>query len=220
MISKRSLIKLIAVAAIILLGGAYWYYAERRTSPIEEAEKSTEGILSNLNINLNTNSNTNTPAMKTWNPPTILPEAERSGKQAVIETAKGTIVFDLLPDAPLTASNFITLAKGGFYDGLTFHRVVPDFVIQGGDPNGNGMGGPGYKFADEPVKRDYAPGIVAMANSGPDTNGSQFFIVLPGGESKLGPLYTIFGKVAKGMDVVGKIAVGDVMTKVTIVDKK
>ncbi len=159
------------------------------------------------------------PTMKTWNPPTVLPEAERTNKEAVIETNKGTIVFDLLPDAPLTASNFIELAKGGFYDGLTFHRVVPNFVIQGGDPNGTGTGGPGYQFKDEAVTRDYDPGIVAMANSGPNTNGSQFFIMLPG-SSGLPPQYTIFGKVTKGMDVVSKIAVGDVMTKVTIESKK
>jgi cyclophilin family peptidyl-prolyl cis-trans isomerase len=162
--------------------------------------------------------NTN-QTMKTWPAPTVLPEAERTNKEAVIETNKGTIVFELLPDAPLTVSNFIELAKGGFYDGLTFHRVVPNFVIQGGDPNGTGTGGPGYQFKDEPVTRNYDPGIVAMANSGPNTNGSQFFIMLPG-SSGLPPQYTIFGKVTKGMDVVSQIAVGDVMTKVTIENKK
>jgi len=155
--------------------------------------------------------------MQTWNSPTVLPEAERLGKRATIETPKGTIVIELLGDeAPLTVSNFITLAKGGFYDGLTFHRVVPGFVIQGGDPNGNGTGGPGYRFKDEPLKRAYKPGTLAMANSGPNTNGSQFFIVLPGGEGNLGPLYTIFGEVVEGMEVVGKIVKGDVMTKVSI----
>lgn len=157
--------------------------------------------------------------MKTWPAPTVLPETERTNKEAIIVTNKGTIVFELLPDAPLTASNFITLAKGGYYDGITFHRVVPNFVIQGGDPTGTGAGGPGYSFKDEPVKRTYDPGIVAMANSGPNTNGSQFFIMLPNSQG-LPPLYTIFGKVTKGMDVVSKIAVGDTMTKVTIEDKK
>jgi cyclophilin family peptidyl-prolyl cis-trans isomerase len=157
--------------------------------------------------------------MKTWPSPTILPVAERTNKEAVIETNKGTIVFEILPDAPLAASNFIELAKGGFYDGLTFHRVVPNFVIQGGDPSGDGTGGPGYQFRDEPVKRAYDPGIVAMANSGPNTNGSQFFIMLPGSQG-LPPQYTIFGKVISGMDVVSKIAVGDVMNKVTIANIK
>jgi Peptidyl-prolyl cis-trans isomerase (rotamase) - cyclophilin family len=180
-------------------------------------------------VNINNNDNAPAPAqsqeapktMKTWSPPTVLPNAELTNKEAVIETNKGTIVFDLLTDSPLAESNFITLAKGGFYDGLTFHRVVPDFVIQGGDPEGTGVGGPGYHFEIEPVKRAYEPGTVAMARTDqPNTNGSQFFIVLPGGEAKLGPLYTIFGQVTKGMDVVEKIAVGDVMTKVTIEDKK
>jgi cyclophilin family peptidyl-prolyl cis-trans isomerase len=160
--------------------------------------------------------------MKTWNPPVILPAAERENKQAVIETDKGTIVFEIYPDdAPLAASNFITLAKGGYYDGLIFHRVVPGFVIQGGDPTGTGGGGPGYKFEDEPVKRPYDPGTVAMANSGPDTNGSQFFIMEPDSQpGMLAPNYTIFGKVTSGLDTVGKIEVGDVMKKVTIEDKK
>lgn len=173
-----------------------------------------------LNYNLNAVSKEPAKPMKTWPSPTVLPEAERTNKEAVVVTNKGTIVFELLPDAPLTASNFIELAKGGYYDGITFHRVEPNFVIQGGDPTGTGAGGPGYRFNDEPLKRPYEPGTVAMANSGPNTNGSQFFIVLPGGENKLGPLYTIFGKVISGMDVVGKIQVGDVMTKVTIQDKK
>ena len=174
-------------------------------------------------INLNINAISKEPAkpMKIWNPPTVLPEAERANQQAVIETDKGTIVFDLLSDAPLTASNFITLAKGGYFDGLVFHRVVPGFVIQGGDPTGTGAGGPGYSFKDEPVKRAYDPGIVAMANSGPNTNGSQFFIMEPDSQpGMLAPNYTIFGKVTKGLDVVGKIQQGDIMKKVTIKNKK
>jgi len=172
-----------------------------------------------VNTNKPSDNNVKPKTMKTWNPPTILAEAERTNKEAVIETNKGTIVFEVLPDAPLTASNFITLAKGGYYDGIIFHRVVPNFVIQGGDPTGTGTGGPGYKFKDEPVKRTYDPGIVAMANSGPDTNGSQFFIMLPNSQG-LPPQYTIFGKVVSGMDVVSSIEVGDVMKKVTIRNAK
>ncbi len=149
--------------------------------------------------------------------PGELPAAELTNKKAVIVTKKGTIEFEILPDAPLAASNFVTLTKDGFYNGLIFHRVVPGFVIQGGDPLGNGTGGPGYKFEDEPVMLPYKKGIVAMANSGPDTNGSQFFIMLEDNES-LPPDYTIFGKVISGQEVVDKIAVGDVMTKVTIED--
>lgn len=147
--------------------------------------------------------------------PGVLPPAERVNKKIRIMTAKGPIVFELFgEEAPLTVSNFVWLTRNGFYDGLTFHRREEGFVIQGGDPNGNGTGGPGWKFRDEPVTREYTRGIVAMANSGPNTNGSQFFIMLA--DTPLPKSYTIFGNVISGMDVVDKIAVGDVMTKVTI----
>ncbi len=149
--------------------------------------------------------------------PDVLKSDELLHKKAVIQTAKGTIEFELFGDeTPKTVSNFIYLAKDGFYDTLTFHRVEPGFVIQGGDPNGNGTGGPGYAFADEPVKRKYTKGIVAMANAGPNTNGSQFFIMLA--DNPLPPNYTIFGQVIQGQDVVDQIVVGDVMQKVTIED--
>lgn len=147
--------------------------------------------------------------------PGLLAPEELKGKKVVIETDKGVIEFEVYPEATKAASNFIFLARDGFYDGLTFHRVVPGFVIQGGDPLGNGTGGPGYQFADEPVTRKYDKGIVAMANSGPNTNGSQFFIMLAD-RPELPPNYTIFGKVTKGQEVVGKIAVGDMMSQVTV----
>lgn len=146
--------------------------------------------------------------------PDLYPLNQLQNKKAVIVTNKGTIEFEILPEAPMAASNFIFLAQDHFYDGLIFHRAVPGFVIQGGDPLGNGTGGPGYKFNDEPVKRNYDKGIVAMANSGPNTNGSQFFIMLA--DNSLPPQYTIFGKVIKGQDVVDKIQVGDVMQQVAI----
>ena len=127
---------------------------------------------------------------------------------AKIETTVGVIEFELLDDAaPKTVENFVTLAKKGFYDGVIFHRVVPGFVIQGGDPDGTGMGGPGYKFDDEPVTMGYARGTVAMANSGPNTNGSQFFICLDDLVS-LPPKYTIFGMVTSGLATVDAIAKG------------
>lgn len=140
------------------------------------------------------------------------------GKQVVMETSKGKVRFTLFADeAPLTVSNFVFLTEQKFYDGLIFHRVEPGFVVQGGDPSGNGTGGPGYKFEDEPVKRDYKRGIVAMANSGPNTNGSQFFVMLA--DTPLPPLYTVFGEVTEGMDVIDQIKVGDLMTTVTIESK-
>jgi cyclophilin family peptidyl-prolyl cis-trans isomerase len=120
---------------------------------------------------------------------------------AKVETSKGDMTFTLDPkSAPLAANNFVVLARYHFYDGLDFHRIIPDFVIQGGDPQGNGSGGPGYAFADElPASKDlYQPGTLAMANSGPNTNGSQFFIVLAAG--KLDASYSIFGKVTEGFD--------------------
>ncbi len=150
--------------------------------------------------------------------PTTMAAAELRNKKAVIETTKGTIEFEIYPEASQAATNFIFLSNEGFYDNLTFHRVVPGFVVQGGDPLGNGTGGPGYRFNDEPVKRKYDKGIVAMANSGPNTNGSQFFIMLDNNPD-LPAKYTIFGKVTKGQEVVDEIVVGDVMSNVTVVPK-
>lgn len=151
--------------------------------------------------------------------PGVLPASETKGKFVHLQTSKGNIVFELLPDqGPKAASNFIYLAKQKFYDGLTFHRVVPGFVIQGGDPLGTGTGGPGYQFEDDPVHVPYSAGIVAMANAGPNTNGSQFFIMLE--DNPLPPSYSVFGRVISGMDVVRKIQVGDKMTTVTVESKK
>ena len=124
-----------------------------------------------------------------------------------IETNKGAIQVELYPqDAPQTVNNFVCLAEDGYYDGTPFHRIVKGFVIQGGDPTGTGSGGPGYTFADEPVSKDYERGILAMANAGPNTNGSQFFIVLEDLRGKLPKNYTIFGRVIDGLDVVDAIA--------------
>jgi len=125
---------------------------------------------------------------------------------AGINTTRGLILLELDPQiAPNTVDNFVFLAQHHFYDGLKFHRVVPGFVIQTGDPQGTGAGGPGYKFADEPVKGDYSEGCVAMANSGPNTNGSQFFICTANDAGKLQKAYNLFGHVVQGMNVALKI---------------
>jgi cyclophilin family peptidyl-prolyl cis-trans isomerase len=125
---------------------------------------------------------------------------------AGLNTNRGLIVVEMKPElAPKTVNNFVFLAQHHFYDGLTFHRVVPKFVIQGGDPQGNGKGGPGYSFADEPVRGTYTAGAVAMANNGPNTNGSQFFICTVDDTAQLRNSYNLFGYVVKGMDVVQKI---------------
>ncbi|OGE64686.1 hypothetical protein A3I48_01545 [Candidatus Daviesbacteria bacterium RIFCSPLOWO2_02_FULL_36_7] len=147
--------------------------------------------------------------------PGILKPEILQNKKAIIQTAKGRIELEIYPEASAAASNFILLSANGFYDGLTFHRVEPGFVIQGGDPLGDGTGGPGYQFPDEPVTRDYKKGVVAMANSGPNTNGSQFFIMLEDNPT-LPKKYTIFGQVISGQEVVDQITVGDVMQKVVI----
>lgn len=137
--------------------------------------------------------------------------------RVTLDTSKGTIVMDLDPSlAPATVNNFVNLARDGYYTGLTFHRVVPDFVIQGGCPDGTGMGGPGYRFADEPVTAEYTLGAVAMANAGPNTNGSQFFICIDDCTTKLAKSYNLFGYVTQGMDVALSIAVGDTMDAVTV----
>jgi cyclophilin family peptidyl-prolyl cis-trans isomerase len=124
---------------------------------------------------------------------------------ATIETTAGTMVAELFPaDAPNTVNNFVFLARDGFYDGVIFHRTIPGFMIQRGDPTGTGRGGPGYRFADEAVKRPYSRGTLAMANAGPDTNGSQFFVMHA--DYRLPPSYTIFGKLTSGEEVVDAIA--------------
>ena len=140
--------------------------------------------------------------------------------KVTITTDRGDIVMELDPSlAPQTVNNFVSLARDGYYDNLTFHRVVPGFVIQGGDPDGTGRGGPGYKFADEPVKAPYVLGALAMANAGPDTNGSQFFICIDDCKGKLAPSYNLFGYVVDGMDVALKTSVGDVMRKVEVEER-
>jgi peptidyl-prolyl cis-trans isomerase B (cyclophilin B) len=129
---------------------------------------------------------------------------------ATIETNHGAIGVELFDDdAPKTVANFVELAEKGYYDGLTFHRVIPDFMIQGGCPRGDGTGGPGYEFEDEPNRHRIVRGALAMANRGPDTNGSQFFIVTAEECSWLDGKHTVFGKVSSGMDVVDDISAVD-----------
>ena len=130
---------------------------------------------------------------------------------ATIETSKGTIVAELdAAGAPLTVNNFVFLSRWHYFDGIVFHRIIPGFVIQGGDPEGTGRGGPGYRFADElPRPGRYQVGSLAMANAGPDTNGSQFFIVSGPDGARLPPQYSLFGAVVRGGEVVEAIdAVG------------
>lgn len=138
----------------------------------------------------------------------------------IVKTDKGNIEGVLYPSkAPVTVANFLNLAKRGYYNGLKFHRVIPDFMIQGGDPTGTGSGGPGYRFEDEctPELKHDKPGIFSMANAGPGTNGSQFFVThvpTPWLDGK----HTVFGSVTKGQDIVNAVAQGDKIQSIEILD--
>jgi peptidyl-prolyl cis-trans isomerase B (cyclophilin B) len=138
----------------------------------------------------------------------------------ILNTDKGAIEGKIYADkVPMTAANFLNLAKRGYYNGIKFHRVIPDFMIQGGDPTGTGAGGPGYKFGDEihPSLKHTGPGIFSMANAGPGTNGSQFFIThVP--TPHLDGKHTVFGAVTKGQDVVNAIKQGDKITSIEVLD--
>src|SRR5262245_53628507 len=153
-----------------------------------------------------------------WSQPPEMEIDPKNTYHATIETNKGTIELELYPQyAPKTVNNFVFLARQGFYDGITFHRVISNFMIQGGDPTGTGRGGPGYKFEDEfrgnPLRHESK--IISMANAGANTNGSQFFITHTP-QPHLNNKHTVFGKVVSGQNVVDTIKQGDVMTKVTV----
>src|SRR3954467_9167552 len=139
-------------------------------------------------------------------PPPMCIDPEKSYTAEMV-TSKGTMTIALDPSiAPKTVNNFVVLARYHYFDGIVFHRVIPGFVLQGGDPEGSGRGGPGYTFEDElPKAGRYAPGSLAMANAGPNTNGSQFFVISGPDGVRLPPSYSLFGKVVKGMDVVDSI---------------
>ncbi len=155
---------------------------------------------------------------KQWPAPPAMTIDAKKGYTIKIETVRGTIELALAPQhAPKTVNNFVFLAREGFYDGIKFHRVIADFMIQGGDPTGTVCGGPGYKFGDEfagnPLKHE--TGAISMANAGPNTNGSQFFIT-HSPQPHLNGKHTVFGKVIKGQDVVDAIRAGDVMSRVSV----
>ena len=159
-------------------------------------------------------------AQQQWTSPPAMQIDVAKNYRVSIETNRGTIELELYPQhAPQTVNNFVFLAGQGFYDGVTFHRVIDDFMIQTGDPTGTGRGGPGYRFEDEckgnPLKHER--NVISMANAGPNTNGSQFFIThVP--TPHLTGKHTVFGKVTKGGDIVDAIEQGDVMVKVKVAD--
>lgn len=159
-------------------------------------------------------------AAKQWSTPPAMAIDPKKQYRVTMETSKGTIEIQLYPEfAPKTVNSFVFLVKEGFYDGVSFHRVISNFVIQGGDPTGTGRGGPGYQFEDEvrgnPLRHETH--VLSMANAGPGTNGSQFFIT-HSPQPHLDNKHTVFGKVVAGNDVVGKIRQGDLMLKVTVAE--
>ena len=209
------------ILIILILAGGKWYM---NTQDVVEMKEN--------NYSQTTEVATSTPVVQVE---TLKNDNKNFMHKITIETNKGAIVFETYDsDAPKTVENFVTLANKGFYNGIIFHRVIKDFMIQGGDPTGTGTGGPGYKFEDElnsnteSYKNGYVRGVVAMANAGPNTNGSQFFIMHK--DVPLPHNYTIFVKVMSGMDVVDAIAntktdAGDrptekiTMNKVTVSEK-
>ena len=160
-----------------------------------------------------------TPKPKTYSapPPTTIDTSKQY--TATIETKKGKLLLQLFAsDVPLTVNNFVFLAREGFYNGTTFHRVIANFMAQGGDPTGTGRGGPGYSFADEFTKHTHIAGALSMANAGPNTNGSQFFITY-GPEHSLDGKHSVFGQLIGGMDVLKNIETGDTIKRITIEEK-
>lgn len=239
---------LVVVAAVVALAVGFNHAATTGVTRPSSSATSSAGATPSASASLVPYADCSTatfgPALQPLNPPDLVhrysappPMTIDSTKlyQATITTAKGTIVLCLQPTlAPYTVNVFVTLARNHYYDGIPFHRVVPNFVIQGGDPGciGNvaaapatpsgacGSGGPGFSFKDEPVKQKYVAGCVAMANSGANTNGSQFFICNADDTSQLHPLYNLFGKVQKGLNVVTQIQQGDVMQSVTVAQQQ
>ncbi len=200
--------KIIAVCALIILGlFGVLIINNNVVKPKPAAQNST--------LSLSPASPTPTPVIINSMANQTTPSSQTEITTAIIKTSKGDVEISFYSsDAPNTVKNFIKLAQQGFYNGVIFHRVIKGFMIQGGDPTGTGSGGPGYEFPDEPVTKAYVKGTVAMANSGPNTNGSQFFILKK--DTSLQPNYTIFGEVISGQEVVDQLAIGDVMQKVVI----
>jgi cyclophilin family peptidyl-prolyl cis-trans isomerase len=227
----RSKTIFIAVVAIVIFGASLWFAPKADQTAQTERTETLEGI-PDANQQATTTPDQTASTTQT-SPATNEPKSKMI--TATISTTKGDIQVELFTtDAPKAAENFASLAEKGFYDGVIFHRVIPGFMIQGGDPTGTGTGGPGYRFEDEldpnteSAKRGYARGTLAMANAGPNTNGSQFFIMHA--DYPLPHNYTIFGRVTAGIEVVDAIATtptvpGDrpveeiKMSKVTVVRK-
>jgi cyclophilin family peptidyl-prolyl cis-trans isomerase len=210
---KYVLMPLITVitAALILAGcGNKPNEESSANQPTEQVtEKTAEKPAEDTAEQTPTETPTEQPSQMSWDSPPAMEIDSTKSYEAEMTTSKGTFTIELFAkDAPITVNNFVFLAKQGFYNDIIFHRIIESFMIQSGDPDGTGAGGPGYQFEDEKTTYKYEPGILAMANAGANTNGSQFFICT--GEDSVSlnnqPNYTIFGKITNGMDVVKDIA--------------
>jgi len=194
MTMNKMILGVVGVVLIIFVIG--YFFIQKDRTPTEDLNKNKEEVMI-----------TEPEEEMKIEEPELTIDASKS-YSAKLMTSEGEIVIGLTAkETPITVNNFVYLARAGFYDGTQFHRVMAGFMIQGGDPEGTGMGGPGYKFDDEPFSGSYTRGTVAMANAGPDTNGSQFFIMHA--DYDLPPNYVIFGRVISGMEVVDKIATAE-----------
>lgn len=202
-----------AISAVLLVSSACGEKnktqgsAPASTAPASQSPKASAGATASAAATASPAASTS-PAAKSWTQPPAMQINPDKSYKAEVKTSKGSFTIELFAkEAPKAVNNFVFLAKEKFYDGIIFHRIIETFMIQTGDPKGNGTGGPGYKFDHEPTQYKYDKGMVAYANSGLNTNGSQFFIVT-GNASHLNktPNYTVFGKITEGMDTVDKIA--------------
>jgi len=208
---NKKIIYILGLSGFIVLTAA-WIFVDRRAEvPIQKASLVEEKVV--VSPKIEEMPNTETKKLQWSNPPENKIDTKKS-YHARLNTNKGAIKIELLSkETPVAVNNFVFLSREGFYNGTIFHRVIKGFMIQGGDPLGTGMGGPGYSFPDEPVKRSYTRGIVAMANAGSNTNGSQFFIMHQ--DYSLPPNYVIFGKVVEGLEVLDQIASTPVVPSLT-----
>lgn len=182
---------IVGILTLIILGVGVYAFAEKPAK--DNSSDVTSEIISSSEEN------------KTYSSAPAMQIDQNKKYTAIMETSKGTMTFELFAsENPITVNNFVFLAKDGFYDGISFHRIMKDFMIQSGDPKGDGTGGPGYKFDDEAITRDYERGTLAMANSGVNTNGSQFFIMHK--DNPLPKNYVIFGKLTDSFETLDLIS--------------
>ena len=208
--SQRALLIIGAIVVLVVLGGGLYLLSGMKSMQQDNTSSGKTNPMTNSADNQNAQAPAESTASNSPAAPVPSQAAKSAGHIVTLATSMGDIQFSTYDaDAPKTVDNFITLAKKGFYTNLTFHRVIKGFMIQGGDPLGDGTGGPGYTFADElnpaaaSYRAGYKKGVVAMANAGPNTNGSQFFIMLE--DTSLPKSYTIFGHVIQGQNVVDEI---------------